>query len=206
MGMAPILVRIILKQICLYDDVIELDREMMFRRACNRCNRIGWEDNVWPCLQPHVQVQCVASKRQNASAGNRARVTSMAAMYSTNRPLMLLMLVLWHQSWAIKTDGQPFLCSLQQRWRSGAGHLWVLRHAKLYSRHVIPKSLNDLCCGRRACNGGCRCEGMGARAPESSCTTLIFKLLWKARRYYCEQLRQQIHPARIELATFSVLG
>ena len=43
-----------------------------------------------------------------ASAGNRTRVTSMAMMYSTTRPLMLLVINL--------TGGFPLICWVQRAW------------------------------------------------------------------------------------------
>ena len=56
------------------------------------CSRI-WCSNTCSCVDVGIYddvARLIQSTGANASAGNRARVTSMATMYSTTRPLMLL--------------------------------------------------------------------------------------------------------------------
>ena len=56
----------------------------------------------------HMCRPCFAVACESASAGNRTRVTSMATMYSTTRPLMLLRIELnFMRSWAGKGPPPP---------------------------------------------------------------------------------------------------
>ena len=50
----------------------------------------NWHGLAQPCLQGRL----AAHAEKHASAGNRTRVTSMATMYSTTRPLMLMLSVI----------------------------------------------------------------------------------------------------------------
>ena len=50
----------------------------------------SWHGLAQPCLQRRLAEQ----PEKHASAGNRTRVTSMATMYSTTRPLMLMFSVI----------------------------------------------------------------------------------------------------------------
>ena len=50
----------------------------------------NWHVLAQPCLQGKLAEQA----EKHASAGNRTRVTSMATMYSTTRPLMLMLSVI----------------------------------------------------------------------------------------------------------------
>ena len=81
-------------------------------------------------------------RKSNASAGNRARVTSMATMYSATRPLMLLALatspaeISWTfqffaNSWPLHAARHGLasllstLCSVRSFLAGSAHHMWV---------------------------------------------------------------------------------
>ena len=63
------------------------------RKACRAETECYTEQNVSCCVFDRL----LSNKHNIASAGNRARVTSMATMYSTTRPLML-MTIRWRRS------------------------------------------------------------------------------------------------------------